>query len=120
MNENEDDNTFDSADPMTWPDDSFAGHERELADALDDDTMDALTEIVQGSLTDFSDHSFAFYTMLMMHEGILLAATGTTEANRLSRGENILKLKDYLQIEANENSGDYFETRLRQRLEEGG
>lgn len=114
------DDAFDSTDLATWPDDSFAGQERDLADLLDDTTLEALGYAYEGH-NDLAPISYAVYYLLMMHDEAFLAMTGAAGLgldNPLAASR--MALRNTVRDDANENSGDYFELRLRQRLEEGG
>lgn len=120
MDWNDRDDAFDYAQPDTWNETSFAGQERDLADLIDDTTLEALGYAYEGQ-NDFAPISYTIYTLLMMNDEAFLAMTGAsdtgpTDQRRVTR----MALRNTIRDDANENSGDYFEIRLRQRLQEGG
>jgi hypothetical protein len=120
------DNDFDLADPATWPDDSYAGRERDFADLLDDDTMASLgfayELVTDADGADFTQASYAVFHLMLGHEAAFLAMTGAAGIGPVdSRWASRMALRSTIQyIDANDSSGMYFEIRLRQRLEEGG
>lgn len=120
------DTDFDITRPDTWPDTSYAGHERDFADLLDDDTMTSLgyayeiTTDADGSA--FTQAAYAIFQLMLGHEAAFLAMTGAAGIGPIdSRWAHRMALRSTIQHEdANDESGYHFEIRLRQRLMEGG
>ena len=108
--------TYTEDEMNTWPDDSYYGRERDLADLLDNDTMEFYHtmknygyDIDESGIDTAAWHIF---NLLMMHKAAFLAML-----DHLVSGDaaDALALRLQIQADANENSGDAFAARLAQR-----
>jgi hypothetical protein len=106
---------FDYADPASWPDGSYAANERNLAYALTDDTMEWYNTM-KGYGYERDEYgvdptSWHLFNLLMMNEAAFLAMIdlngNTTEA--------ALELRQQVQDDANDGSGDFFTTAMNVR-----
>lgn len=101
---------FNADDPTTWPNDSYAGRERDLAYFVNDDTMQWYHTMTDYGY-DENYNAWALFNMLMMHP----AAARAMITDELS-DELVDKMIAQIQDDANENSGDYFRVALDTRL----
>lgn len=92
------------------PADSYAGHERDLADLLDDDTLEYYETMVETYDENYT--SWALFNLLMMHKAAFLAMIDLGGADPA----DALELRLQVQADANDGSGDAFQARLEQRL----
>lgn len=125
MDWNDRDDAFDLQMPDTWDDTSFAGQERDLADLLDDTTLEALTYayelVTDADGAEFTQATYTIYTLMMMHDEAFLAMTGAAGTGPIDpRWAHRMALRNTIRDDANDGSGMYFDIRLRQRLQEGG
>lgn len=90
-----------------WPVDSYNGRERDLADYLSDDTLDAIDTALE---TD----EFAAYTifiLMMMNKAAAQAMVDIDEAE-----EDLQDLIQGCQDDARDDSSEVFQARVAQRL----
>lgn len=87
--------------------DSYAGQERDLADALNDDALEYYE-----AMTEFNDDqygSWALFNLLMMNTGCFILLTA-------GNGVDNLMLRHHIQENANDGTGETFHDRLEQRI----
>ena len=94
---------YTSDDMNGWPSDSYAGRERDLADMLDDDTLEA----IDAALDADEFPAYTIFMLLMMHP--VAAENMTTEYP--------LDLIALIQDDARDDSSEPFQARVAQRLE---
>jgi hypothetical protein len=113
---------IDYTDPNSWPDTSYAANERDLADMISDDVLEWMTNVNDYQNIDLDDDFInSFFVLLMMSEETLLGATGAAGLTpQDERRAHRLALRRTIEYDTNENSGEYFTIRIRQRLVEGG
>ena len=98
---------YTSDEMNTWPSDSYAGRERDLADLLTDDTLEAIDAALDAD-------EFAAYTifmLLMMNEAAFLTLT-----NPPLNEDDRLYLRALIQDDARDDSSEPFQARVAQRI----
>lgn len=111
------DTEYDPQDPSSWPDDSYDGRERDLANLLNGDTMEWVHVMNEyGYSIDESGinpTSWHLFNLLMMHP---TAARAMTDAEAID-DESLDKLIAQIQDDAHDGSGDAFQIALSYRYQ---